>query len=100
MRVVILGGSGFIGTALTSHLTSRGDDVVIPRDTLQRFPLLTIGNSGLGTDETPKGSRKFLKARTASSIFWGKHRGGQMEPGTKTRIVQSRLMREARWSPP
>lgn len=30
MRVIILGGSGFIGRALTQALISRGDEVVVP----------------------------------------------------------------------
>lgn len=30
MRVVLLGGSGFIGRALTQALISRGDEVVVP----------------------------------------------------------------------
>lgn len=93
MRVVILGGSGFIGTALTRHLTARGDEVIIPSrhpsDFSRPLPNRTFrswdGRSVKGLIESLEGADGVVNL-LGENIAAGKWNAEQ-----KKRIVQSRL---------
>lgn len=92
MRVVILGGSGFIGTALTSHLTSRGDDVVIPSRHPSTFSPSHNREFRSWDGRNAQGLAEILEGADGVVNLLGENiAAGRWSPEQKIRIVQSRL---------
>lgn len=91
MHVVILGGSGFIGSALARALLARGDAVTVP----SRAPRAT-GTQGVvhapwnGRDPEPL-ARLLENAQAVVNLLGENIAGGRWTPQRKARIVDSRV---------
>lgn len=93
MRIVILGGSGFIGRALTQALTSRGDEVIIPtRHIPDTKPSSNpVFQSWDGQD--PSGLSQILSGADAVVNLLGENIAAKRwNSGQRERIVSSRLL--------
>jgi len=109
MRIIILGGTGFIGTALARLLLAHGHEVVIPsrrpQQVAARFAALAPGIPAPGVPapgaritgapfdgKTGAGWAEFINADTAIVNLAGENiAGGRWTPEVKRRIEQSRL---------
>ncbi len=100
MRTIILGGTGFIGTALTRLLVSHGHEVVVP----SRRPEKVASLLGVGLPHarivgapfdgrTGAGWADFITPDTAIVNLAGENiAAGRWTPEVKRRIEQSRLL--------
>ena len=92
MRVIILGGSGFIGRALTQALISRGDEVVVPT----RHVLVATPSTGpeyqLWDGQDHSSLSQLLNGPMPSLICLVKTRGERWSSVQKERIISSRLL--------
>ncbi|HWR03375.1 MAG TPA: TIGR01777 family oxidoreductase [Humidesulfovibrio sp.] len=99
MRIIILGGTGFVGTALTRLLVSRGHEVVIPSRRPEKVAaLLGVGLPharivGAPFDgKTGAGWADFITPDTAIVNLAGENiAAGRWTPEVKARIEGSRL---------
>lgn len=93
MKVVVLGGSGFIGSALVKRLAARGDEALVPT----RRPKSHFDHGELirfvGWDgEDPEILAGILEGRDAVVNLLGENISGQRwNPAVKRRILESRL---------
>ncbi|MDR3640872.1 MAG: TIGR01777 family oxidoreductase [Humidesulfovibrio sp.] len=100
MRTIILGGTGFIGSALVRLFVGRGHEVVVPSRRPEKIPAVL----GMGRPEarivgapfdgkTGAGWAEFITADTAIVNLAGENiAGGRWTPELKRRIEQSRLL--------
>ena len=91
MKTVLLGGSGFIGTALSHELSARGDQVIVPT----RTPKHTASESKepvLWNGRDPKRLAEILDGSDAVVNLLGENIAqGRWTPEKKERILASRL---------
>ena len=92
MRVVLLGGSGFIGRALTQALISRGDEVVVPT---RHVPAITstAGPEYQRDGQDHSSLSQILNGADAVVNLLGENIAAKRwSPGQKERILSSRLL--------
>lgn len=88
MHVVILGGSGFIGSALAGALLARGDDVTVPTRGLRRPP---AGTPAIWDGRDPARLAQLLEDADAVVNLLGEHiASGRWTAQRKARITESR----------
>lgn len=94
MRVVLLGGTGFIGSAVTRLLAARGDDVIIPTRSPQRHAAIASANVILapwnGSDPAPL-AELVTDAHAVVNLLGENIAAGRWTPALKARIVASRV---------
>lgn len=91
MHVVVLGGTGFIGSALTRALLARGDTVTVP----SRVPHTARARGFLpavwnGRDPEPL-ARLLQDAQAVVNLLGENIAGGRWTPERKARIMNSRV---------
>lgn len=95
MRTIILGGTGFIGSALARHLAAQGHQVIVPSRRPDKVPaLLGPGVLGAPFDGTSgAGWASYIDADTAIVNLAGENIAeGRWTEDKKRRIEQSRLL--------
>ena len=94
MQTIILGGTGFIGQALSRLLCGQGHEVVVPSRRPEKVPaLLGDGVRGAPFDgQTGAGWAQLITPDTAIVNLAGENiAGGRWTPDKKRRILESRL---------
>jgi hypothetical protein len=93
MRVLIAGGSGLIGRALTRHLTADGHEVLVLSRSPERVTGLPDGARAVGWDgKSAEGWGALVEGAGAVVNLAGDNLGqGRWTPEKKKRILESRL---------
>ncbi len=93
MRVVLLGGSGFIGRALTQALISRGDEVVVPTRHVPAITSPAGPEYQLWAGQDHSSLSQILNGADAVVNLLGENIAAKRwSPGQKERILSSRLL--------
>ena len=82
MKIVVAGGTGFIGQPLVARLVERGDDVAV----ISRNPWKVRAGRGIGWDATSE-----IAAADAIVNLAGENIGARWTAGRKKRIMESRV---------
>ena len=94
MRTIILGGTGFIGTALSRLLSGQGHEVIVPSRNPDKVPaILGPAVRGVAFDgRSGAGWAELITADTAIVNLAGENiADGRWTPDKKRRILESRL---------
>ncbi|WP_337431282.1 TIGR01777 family oxidoreductase [Bilophila sp.] len=93
MRVVLLGGSGFIGRALTQALISRGDEAVVPTRHVPAITSPAGPEYQLWDGQDHSSLSQILNGADAVVNLLGENIAAKRwSPGQKERILSSRLL--------
>ncbi len=94
MRIIILGGTGFIGSALARLLVGQGHEVIVPSRRPEKVPAV-LGSAVVGAPfdgSTGAGWAEFITADTALVNLAGENiAAGRWTQEVKARIRSSRL---------
>uniref|UniRef100_B8DLN1 NAD-dependent epimerase/dehydratase n=1 Tax=Nitratidesulfovibrio vulgaris (strain DSM 19637 / Miyazaki F) TaxID=883 RepID=B8DLN1_NITV9 len=91
MHVVILGGTGFIGSALARALLARGDTVTVPSRAPRPAPAQGVVHAAWNGRDPESLSRLLEGTQAVVNLLGENIAGGRWTPQRKARIVDSRV---------